>query len=316
MLESISFTHQAYSKLGSVQRTVQCELEGLRKMLQLQEQAAATLGTPPAPPMLPLGPHANAVDNQDWDVIQEPTTARCEAMLQQAERSADVLYETLEFESKELAHVRETMDMKWRDIARTLADEIRQLKKVVADKDTVVEQLRQELRHTHQLALAHEEDLVTRSNATLRRNEELQKLSASAHETNQMLMAQVQTLRQTLETQRATASEQRDKDEEWQGMLAEQNRQLQIQLSHESQAKAELQAMLASVIQQHAPPPPPTAVRAITVSAPKPHKHFPSVITASTPHLLPRLAGGPAGASSGAAKPIPSSTASCVPLWK
>ncbi|KAF0755054.1 hypothetical protein AaE_005092, partial [Aphanomyces astaci] len=104
------------------------------------------------------------------------------------------------------------MEVKWRGIAHQQADEIRylpmptgmdsmaqdessDLEKAVAEKDKAIELLRNELRQALQLALVHEEDLVTRSNATLRRNEELQKLATAAHETNQLLMTQVHILR-------------------------------------------------------------------------------------------------------------------------
>ncbi|ETV80271.1 hypothetical protein, variant 1 [Aphanomyces astaci] len=319
-----------------LQRNVQCELEGLRKMLHIQEQAAASMSNPaPTPPLLPTGQYAKALDKQEWDstphacprpfrsrmLFQEhesvdPAAARCEAMLQQAERSADVLHESLESEAKELVHVREAMEVKWRGIAHQQADEIRDLKKAVAEKDKAIELLRNGLRQALQLALVHEEDLVTRSNATLRRNEELQKLATAAHETNQLLMTQVHILRRALEDQRATALDQREKEEQWRGMVEAQNRQLHDRLTQESQAKADMQATLVSVLQHNAPPMPPAhenvdAVRATPIFAPKLqlNKQPPSSIP-SHPALHPQ-----ASAHGGTSIKNQFTTAT-VPSWK
>jgi hypothetical protein len=78
----------------------------------------------------------------------------------------------------------------------------RALKKAMALQDEAVAALRHEVRQTLQLAMVQEDEIVERSQATMRRNKELQMLLQTAHENNQVLMKQVHVQQQDLEAVR------------------------------------------------------------------------------------------------------------------
>ncbi|KAF0685451.1 Aste57867_22665 [Aphanomyces stellatus] len=255
----------AYVKWGQMQRKLHCELEGLRKMLQLNEQMQVAKTTSEAALRPRSTKRFEALDgefmvlplqdnHQAQKLVQDMGgIARCEEKLQAAERGAAALQDTLHTESVGLAHLRESMDLKWRDVARRQDGEIRELKKSAAEKDAMLATLRHELRQALHVTLVHEEELVTRSNATLRRNEELSRLLAAAHDTNQLLMAQVHALRAALDDRRECARAQAERDEQLRLALEDKVQALQVHVQDVTRTKEEMHAVVLSMLAKQEP---------------------------------------------------------------
>ncbi|RLO02761.1 hypothetical protein DYB28_000094 [Aphanomyces astaci] len=190
---------------------------------------------------------------------------------------------------RKMLHI-QAMEVKWRGIAHQQADEIRYL-----PMPTGMDSMAQDESSDLEKAVAEKDKAIE-----LLRNELRQAL--------QLALVHEEDL--------ATALDQREKEEQWRGMVEAQNRQLQDRLTQESQAKADMQATLVSVLQHNAPPMPPAhenvdAVRATPICAPK------LQLNKQPPSSIPSHPGPHPQASAHGGTSIKNQfTTATVPSWK
>ncbi|EQC40989.1 hypothetical protein SDRG_02050 [Saprolegnia diclina VS20] len=220
--------NERYGSLGAIQRHIQSELDGLRKMLELQEAAPAIHCV-----ALPKKP-----DTTFAIYPSAPPLLRCETLLVAAEESTVALVTQLAHEQSSIAEARATTETKWKDIALGQEHEITRL-------NDQLRLLRTELRDAIQRNACAQEDWSTTARVTAARNDELQALLATSQANNAVLMDQVRAQREALDevqTRLRRHGEKESSDEHTITVLRDA-------CDAERRAKDKLEALLIAMVQ-------------------------------------------------------------------